>query len=119
MQTSSDEHAEALDAELWTYRDDSFLPHGLPTSEFAADQPILLLSDAENRNNADVRFLVDGVPPGAIEPYRRVVILFDGNDQEAVETAREWWRQVPREDHKTTFWQQGEDGRWEEKAPTE
>ena len=28
VQAASDERVEALDAHLWTYRDDSFLPHG-------------------------------------------------------------------------------------------
>ena len=28
VQASSDERVEALDAHLWTYRDDNFLPHG-------------------------------------------------------------------------------------------
>src|SRR5919205_246230 len=28
VQAASDERVEALDAHLWTYRDDAFLPHG-------------------------------------------------------------------------------------------
>ena len=28
VQASSEERVEALDAHLWTWRDDSFLPHG-------------------------------------------------------------------------------------------
>ena len=28
VQGSSEERLEALDAQLWTFRDDSFLPHG-------------------------------------------------------------------------------------------
>ena len=28
VQAASEERVEALDAHLWTYRDDSFLPHG-------------------------------------------------------------------------------------------
>ena len=28
VQTASEERADALDSHLWTYRDDSFLPHG-------------------------------------------------------------------------------------------
>ena len=28
VQASSEERVEALDAHLWTFRDDSFLPHG-------------------------------------------------------------------------------------------
>ena len=82
VQTNSEERAEALDAYLWTYRDDSFLPHGLPGGEFARRQPILLTSDDGNANEAEVRFLVDGAPLGEVDPYRRVVLIFDGNDPE-------------------------------------
>lgn len=116
VQTSSRERAEALDAHLWTYRDDSFLPHGLPAGEFAAREPILLTSDGGNANGAEVRFLVDSAPLGEVDPYRRVVVLFDGNDPESVEAARGWWRQVRDNGHKATYWQQDENGRWREKG---
>jgi DNA polymerase-3 subunit chi len=116
VQTRSDERAEALDAYLWTYRDDSFLPHGLPAGDFARRQPILLTADESNLNEAAVRFLVDGAPLGELEPYQRVVVLFDGNDPESVEAARGWWKTVRDGDHKATYWQQNASGRWEEKG---
>ena len=43
-----------LDTHLWTYRDDSFLPHGTDATEFSADQPILLTAGGDNGNNATV-----------------------------------------------------------------
>ena len=42
VQASSEERIEALDAHLWTWRDDSFLPHGTWREAEAAHQPILL-----------------------------------------------------------------------------
>ncbi len=42
VQAASDERVEALDAHLWTYRDDSFLPHGTAREAEAAAQPVLL-----------------------------------------------------------------------------
>ena len=44
VQASSDERVEALDAHLWTYRDDGFLPHGTSKEQEAAEQPILITS---------------------------------------------------------------------------
>src|SRR6266404_6464604 len=42
VQAASEERVEALDAHLWTYRDDSFLPHGTWREPQAQEQPILL-----------------------------------------------------------------------------
>src|SRR5262245_29730254 len=42
VQTSSEERIDALDAQLWTFREDSFLPHGTFRDPTAADQPVLL-----------------------------------------------------------------------------
>src|SRR3954466_13250456 len=85
VQTSSDERVDALDAHLWTYRDDGFLPHGTLKEPEPAEQPILITSGEENANDAQVRFLVDGAPfPMDTAAYERVVLLFDGEDPDAV-----------------------------------
>ena len=42
VQGSIEERIEALDAHLWTYRDDGFLPHGTWRESEAAQQPVLL-----------------------------------------------------------------------------
>ena len=70
VQASSEERVEALDAHLWTWRDDAFLPHGTARDSEAAEQPIVLTASAENPNGAAVRFLVDGA--NLITPHREV-----------------------------------------------
>ena len=50
VQGSSEERIEALDAHLWTWRDDSFLPHGTWLEAEAAEQPILLTLYDHNPN---------------------------------------------------------------------
>ncbi len=92
VQAASDERVDALDAHLWTYRDDNFLPHGTARDSDAQLQPILLTTADHNPNGATVRFLVDGVPmPADAGGYDRVVLLFDGEDEEAVAAARVRW----------------------------
>ena len=92
VQASSDERIEALDAHLWTWRDDAFLPHGTWREAEAAEQPVLLTVNADNPNAAVVRFLVDGADmPADASAYQRLVLLFDGDDPEALETARTRW----------------------------
>jgi hypothetical protein len=57
VQATSQERADALDAHLWTYRDDSFLPHTTWRSGDAQHQPIVLVVEEGNPNRANVRFL--------------------------------------------------------------
>jgi DNA polymerase-3 subunit chi len=117
VQASSDERVEALDAHLWTYRDDGFLPHGTPNDAEAAEQPILITSGYDNANDAQVRFLVDGAPfPVDTAAYQRVVLLFDGDDPDAVSAARERWTEAKAQGFEATYWQPDEQGRWIKKA---
>lgn len=116
VQVGSDERCAALDAHLWTYRDDSFLPHGLADGEAADAQPIVLAAEGANPNAAEVRFFVDGAAPSDLPSYQRVVILFDGNDKEAVESARMWWKQTREDGHDATYWQQAPNGKWDKKS---
>jgi DNA polymerase-3 subunit chi len=117
VQSSSDERIEALDAHLWTYRDDSFLPHGTYKETAAAEQPVLLTVNDHNSNGAAIRFLLDGspVPPDAAA-YDRVVLLFDGEDPDALEAARSRWRDAKGQGFEVTYWQADEQGRWQRKA---
>ena len=117
VQGASDERIEALDAYLWTFRDDSFLPHGTHKQPEANEQPILLTVNDDNPNKADVRFLIDGVPvPEDASPYQRIVLLFDGEDEDAVAAARTHWTQAKEKGLDATYWQSDEQGRWVKKA---
>src|SRR5215469_14977624 len=89
VQATSPERADALDAHLWTYRDDSFLPHGTWRATDAQDQPILLAIEEHNPNGANVRFLIDNAPlPADSNSYERMVLLFNGDDDDALVAAR-------------------------------
>jgi DNA polymerase-3 subunit chi len=117
VQASSDERVDALDGHLWTYRDDSFLPHGTARDSEAASQPILLTTSDHNPNGAKVRFLIDGVPvPADAKDYDRIVLLFDGEDEDAVTAARARWSEAKAQGFEVTYWQPDEQGRWVKKA---
>jgi DNA polymerase-3 subunit chi len=107
---------DLLDAHLWTFREDSFLPHGTDDSNLAQSQPVLLTVSSENANAATVRFVIDGAEPPSVDAYERVVFMFDGYDQEQVEGARTQWKKLKGEGHSLTYWQQTPEGRWEKKA---
>ncbi len=118
VQAGSSERCDALDAYLWTYRDDSFLPHGLGSGKFAELQPICITSNDNNPNKAQVKLFIDGVTmdPENIQDLNRAVLLFDGNDEASLNGARAQWAALKREGFSPTYWQQNEKGGWEKQV---
>jgi DNA polymerase-3 subunit chi len=117
VQAATEERVDALDAHLWTYRDDGFLAHGTYREAEAAMQPVLLTVQEHNPNGANVRFLLDGAPvPADAVRYQRIVLLFDGEDDAAVAAARARWTEAKAQGFEATYWQADENGRWEKKA---
>jgi DNA polymerase-3 subunit chi len=116
VQAGSGERVDALDALLWTYADDSFLPHGTARDGMPDQQPIFLTVKDENPNGATVRFLVDGAEAPDLAGYTRAVYIFDGRDDAALAQARAEWKRIKGAGHAVTYWQQNENGRWEKKA---
>lgn len=116
VQSGSPERLEALDLTLWTYTDESFLPHGTARDGDAARQPVYLTTGDETPNDAGVRFLVDGAEAGAFEEFVRIVCLFDGRDPEATAKARTQWQAARAAGCAVTYWRQTDGGRWEKQG---
>jgi DNA polymerase-3 subunit chi len=109
------ERLQHLDGWLWSYRDESFLPHAPDDEPGAARQPILLTTGFENANGADALFLVDGAEPGELSGYARCVVLFDGADQAQLAVARAQWSAVKATGVAVSYWKQQARG-WEKQA---
>jgi DNA polymerase-3 subunit chi len=117
VQAASEERIEALDAHLWTFRDDSFLAHGTWREAEASEQPVLLTVRDDNPNGALVRFLIEGAPvPADASAYQRIVLIFDGEDPEAVAAARQRWSEGKAQGFDVTYWQTDAEGRWQRMA---
>jgi DNA polymerase III subunit chi len=114
VQATSEERADALDAHLWTYRDDSFLPHATCRVGDAQDQPIVLAVEPGNPNKANVRFLIDNAAlPADCSTYERLVVVFNGDDRDALSAARAAWTDCKSRGFEVTYWQADERGRWQ------
>ena len=114
VQSTSEERTDALDAHLWTYRDDSFLPHASWRVGDAAEQPIVLIAGEGNPNRANVRFLVDNAGlPADCDAYQRLVLVFNGDDGDALTAARGAWTDCKTRGFEVTYWQADERGRWQ------
>lgn len=115
IEVGDDDRAEALDASLWTWNDESFLPHGMTGSDFDAQTPILLTTNGNNPNAAAIRFFVGRAVPDDIGDYQRLVFMFDGHDPDAVAEARQAWKAL-KPDNDCTYWQQEASGKWAKKG---
>ncbi|MCG6121397.1 MAG: DNA polymerase III subunit chi [Microvirga sp.] len=117
VQSGDPERLAALDDHLWTYDEQSFIPHGLADEPDSALHAVALAADDANPNGAAIRFLVAGAqtPPDAAT-YTRIVVIFDGEDDVALTGAREQWRAVKAAGHEATYWRQDERGRWNKMA---
>jgi DNA polymerase-3 subunit chi len=108
------ERIEALDDTLWTYRDESFLPHAREGD--AARQPIWLTTQGGNPNGAQVLFLIDGAELGDIAAFERACLVFDGRDQAALESARLRWKAAKEAGIVASYWRESAAGKWEKQA---
>ncbi len=120
VQTADKDQVESLSANLWTWRDDAFLPHGDAGEGHGEHQPIWICADDETPNKAPdighVRFCVNGATAAHLDDFVRTIYMFDGNDPAALEHAREQWKLLKDSDHEITYWRQSDQGRWEKMA---
>lgn len=116
VRAASRERVEKLDTYLWTYRDESFLPHAAAGD--GAEQPVWLTDNEDAPNNPDLLFLVDGAQAetSALSGYTRCVMIFDGRDEDALTEARRFWKETKDAGHDATYWKQSPQGRWEKQG---
>lgn len=110
-----EETVDRLDRSLWTFRDDSFLPHGRARTD-AAKHPILLSTEAVGTNGAKVALLLDGsdADPSLFE---RIMVVFDGGDEPARNKARQQYKAASDAGGAARYFQQEKGGGWVERTP--
>ncbi|MGE0754570.1 MAG: DNA polymerase III subunit chi [Alphaproteobacteria bacterium] len=111
----SNEHMEQLNQLLWTHDPASFIPHGSTGDDNTGEQPILLSLEASPVNAAKIVLLTHGQPLDNPEQFERVLDLFNGNDEKAVENARARWTLYKDNGYTLTYHRQTKDGRWDKK----
>jgi DNA polymerase-3 subunit chi len=90
------------------------LPHATWRIEDASEQPIVLTTGDGNPNRATVRFLIDNAPlPEDSQLYERLVLVFNGDDDIALDAARAAWADCKSRGFEVTYWQTDERGRWQ------
>jgi DNA polymerase-3 subunit chi len=115
VRSPSPQRLAQLDEQLWSFRDDSFLPHGRADEPMAERQPILLSEGEDCPNNAQALFLLDGAALGSHPGYERRLYLFDGRDEAQLALARTRWREAKNSEAQVSYWRQADRG-WEKQA---
>lgn len=117
VRCGSVDEVKRLDDALWTYHDESFLPHSADPVR-GGEQPVFLTAGGDVPNGADLLFLVDNAraDAGELSRFIRCVTIFDGGDEKAVAAARCFWTEAKTAGHDATYWKQSRDGRWEKQA---
>ena len=107
---------EQMNEHLWSYHTNSFLPHGSEKDGNSEHQPIWLTEKDENPNQADVLILGDGVESEIMSDFELCCEMLNGQDDEQIAASRVRWKQYKDHDFEVTYWQQTDQGGWEQKA---
>lgn len=118
IRAESSERADAVDTLLWTYNEQSFLPHAQSGDGNPKRQPVLITVEDENPNDANVLFCIGGAVPqwGAVGDLTRVILMFDGRDEDALAVARGAWKDARAAGHEVTYWKESPSGKFEKQG---
>jgi len=101
---------------LWSYKPNSFLPHGCKKTGHPNEQPIWLTDKSENPNNAKTLILTQNAIEESLNDFDLCCEMLDGHDNAAISEARNRWKTYKDKGFDVTYWYQSETGKWEKKA---
>lgn len=103
-----------LDQALWSYKPESFLPHGQAAGPDDARQPVLIAASADAANGARFVAIADGIWREEALRFERAFHFFD--EERIVEARLAWKGLSDRADVNRNYWKQKENGGWEKIA---
>ncbi|MBN8828663.1 MAG: DNA polymerase III subunit chi [Sphingobacteriia bacterium] len=114
--TSNELKSLEVDTLLWLQGRHSFLPHALISDPKSERQPILISHEVTDfPNNPEAIVAVSGRTDFDPIKYKRVIDIFNGNDQNEVEQARKRWVHYKKLGCEMQYWFQDEKGNWASK----
>lgn len=108
----NDEQLKALDASIWTFSSNAFVPHGSlhDPQDTHQEHPIFLSLDQNIVNDATV-FL--SLQPILIQGFQKIIYFFDLYQGDASLFEKHYQSLISK---KAIYWQQTEAGGWEKRA---
>lgn len=110
---------EAMNEWLWTYDPASFLPHGTEKNGQGEQHPILLSEEMPAREMAGdnkILCITNGLSVDEPGNYARVIDMFDGQQPERLQEARNRWKNYKEQNLSLVYHQQQPSGSWQQKA---
>ncbi|MCL4678394.1 MAG: DNA polymerase III subunit chi [Alphaproteobacteria bacterium] len=117
VRLADEREVERINEALWTFRPDSFIPHGsAKDGHDPARQPVWLTHTNDNPNGAEVLIAGHGAAQAFGPEIALCCEMLDGRDEAEVQAARERWKVYKEAGHEVTYWQQNERGGWDKKS---
>ena len=107
---------KAMDEHLWTFRDESFLPHGREDEPMAAYQPVVLSDALTSADGFDAVFLTAQERVADMADAKRCLVMINGRSAEDTQACRTYFKELKDAGEDVSYWQQSRGGRWEKKA---
>jgi DNA polymerase-3 subunit chi len=111
-----DAHLAEMDSYLWTYKADSFLPHGRDDEPMAELQPITLSSSVDTAAGYQAVFLLGGSDVSETSNVERCMVMINGRSESDVVRERNRWKSLKPKGATLSYYQQNDHGGWSKKA---
>tara|TARA_B100000674_G_scaffold373234_1_gene315725 strand:- start:368 stop:832 length:465 start_codon:yes stop_codon:yes gene_type:complete len=107
----------SINEQLWTYKQNSFLPHISEDDQIYddIDIPVYLSTKNENPFKAELLFSIDGYLPDNIQHFERVIIIIDVNDEILNEKYKNYYLDINKNFEDIVFYKSDDNGKWIEK----
>ena len=107
----------SINEQLWTYKQNSFLPHLSEDDEIYddIDIPVYLSTKNENPFKAELLFSIDGFLPDNIDHFERIIIIIDINDELLHEIYKNYYLDINENFEDIVFYKSDDNGKWIEK----
>jgi DNA polymerase-3 subunit chi len=84
--------AERLDRELWTFEQDSFIPHDLAGGADEASEPVLISTGTANLNRAPVLIMLDPVEYNQVKEFNHLIYFVPAKEGPELHESRERYK---------------------------
>ena len=92
---ANQEQAARLDELLWSFKPDSFVPHGLWTGDrIEPSQPVVITDTQERVLEIESLLMMDYCPVELVKQFSQAIHLVVVDNQERLETSRGYWTQL-------------------------
>jgi len=107
--TKSEEECKKIDSLLWTWKQQSFIPHKcLDSLSKSQNEPVVLTTSIESSADYDTVILVDPLPMETVSQFSTVIDFAEKYDSQGIELSRKRYKLYKDQNFKINTLQPGE-----------